>query len=47
LLQNVTQGLRLGSCEHDNELVGSIKGREFLDYLSDYKLFKKDSASWR
>jgi len=25
-----------GSCEHGNEPSGSIKGREFLDYLSDY-----------
>jgi hypothetical protein len=24
-----------GSCEHGNELPGSIKGEEFLDYLSD------------
>jgi hypothetical protein len=23
-----------GSCEHDNEFSGSIKGREFLDWLS-------------
>jgi hypothetical protein len=23
-----------GSCEHDNELSGSIKGKEFLDWLS-------------
>jgi hypothetical protein len=25
---------------------GSIKAGEFLDYLSDYHLFKKDSAPW-
>jgi len=25
-----------GSCEHGTELSGSIKDREFLDYLSDY-----------
>jgi len=25
----------VGSCEHDNESSGSIKGREFLDQLSD------------
>jgi len=25
-----------GSCEHGNEFPGSIKGREFLEYLSDY-----------
>jgi len=24
-----------GSCEHDNEASGSIKGGEFFDYLSD------------
>jgi hypothetical protein len=25
-----------GSCEHDNKPSASIKGGEFLDYLSDY-----------
>jgi hypothetical protein len=25
-----------GSCEHDNKPLGSIKIREFLDWLSDY-----------
>jgi hypothetical protein len=25
-----------GSCEHGNESSGSIKGRKFLDLLSDY-----------
>jgi hypothetical protein len=34
-----------GSCEHGNEPLDSIKGREFL--LSNYKLLKKHSAiSW-
>jgi hypothetical protein len=33
-----------GSCEHGNEPSISIKGGEFLDYLSDYQLLKKDSA---
>jgi hypothetical protein len=33
-----------GSCEHGNECSGSIKGSEFLEYPSDCKLFKKDSA---
>jgi hypothetical protein len=28
--------LRIGSCEHDNEPLDSIKGRKFLDYFSDY-----------
>jgi hypothetical protein len=32
-----------GSCEHGNELSGSIKGGEFLDALSDYYLLRKDS----
>jgi hypothetical protein len=32
-----------GPCEHSNKLLGSIKGREFLDKVSDYK-FLKDSA---
>jgi len=29
-----------GSCEHGNEPSGFTKGREFLDYLSDYQLLK-------
>jgi hypothetical protein len=33
------------SSEHGNEPLGSTKGREFLDQLSDYRLFKGDLAS--
>jgi hypothetical protein len=36
----------VGSCEHSNELSDSIKGEEFLDWLSSYRLLKKDSAPW-
>jgi len=36
----------VGSCEHGNELPGSIEGRTFFDYMSDYQLLKKDSDSW-
>jgi len=25
-----------GSCKHGNESLGSIKGREFFDYLNNY-----------
>jgi len=32
-----------GHCEHRNKPSGSIKGEEFLDDQSDYKIFK-DSA---
>jgi hypothetical protein len=32
------------SCEHSNEPLGFIKGRYFLDLLSDYHLLKKDST---
>jgi hypothetical protein len=32
-----------GSCEHGNESSGFIKGRKFLDLLSDY-LLRKDSS---
>jgi hypothetical protein len=32
------------SCEHDNEPSDSIKGREFLQKLSDYQLLNKDSS---
>jgi hypothetical protein len=37
-----------GSCEHDNEPSGSIKGVEILDQMSDHQLLKKESAtsSW-
>jgi hypothetical protein len=46
VLQNVTQGLRIAvSNEHGNKS-GSIKGGEFLDYLSDLLILKKDSAPW-
>jgi hypothetical protein len=34
-----------GSCEHSNEPLCYIKGREFLEKLSDYYLLKKDCAS--
>jgi hypothetical protein len=34
-----------GCCEHGNEPSVSMKGGEFLDFLSDY-LFLKDSAPW-
>jgi hypothetical protein len=35
-----------GSCEHGNKPSGSIKGGEFLDFLSDCQLPKKDSVPW-
>jgi hypothetical protein len=35
-----------GSCEHGNEPLGSIKGRESVDLLSEYQLLKVDSAPW-
>jgi hypothetical protein len=38
-------GLVADFCEHSNEPSGSIKGGEFLDQLSDHKLFR-DSAPW-
>jgi len=31
-------------CEHGNESSGCIKGREFIDQLSNYKLLKNDCA---
>jgi hypothetical protein len=33
-----------GSCEHDNELSGSIKFWEFLESLHNLQLLKKGSA---
>jgi hypothetical protein len=35
-----------GSCEHDNEPLGSIKFWEILEYLSDWRLLKKGSSPW-
>jgi hypothetical protein len=32
-----------GSCEHCNEILGFIKGWEFLDYLSGYKVLWKST----
>jgi len=34
-----------GCCGHGNDPSNSIKGEEFLDYLSDHLLLK-DSAQW-
>jgi hypothetical protein len=31
-------------CEHGNETLGSIKHREFLDFLSDCHLLKRDCS---
>jgi hypothetical protein len=36
--------LVMGCYEQGHELSGSIKGREFLVYLSNFQLLKKDSA---
>jgi hypothetical protein len=33
------------SFEHGNGISGSIDGRKFLDYLSDYRLLKKGAPS--
>jgi hypothetical protein len=35
-----------GSFEHGNEPLGSIKCWEILEQLSNWWLFKKDSAPW-
>jgi hypothetical protein len=35
-----------GTLEKGNEALGSIKGVELVDWLSDCKLLKKDSAPW-
>jgi len=34
----------VGFCEHGNEPSDSIKGGEFLDYMSDYQLLKDSDA---
>jgi hypothetical protein len=38
------QGQVAGNCECGNEPSGSIKCREFLDYLKTHQLLRKDSA---
>jgi len=35
-----------GSCEHDNEPSGSIKGGELLEQLNEYQLLKNGSSLW-
>jgi hypothetical protein len=40
------QGPVADCCERGNEPLGSIKDGEFLDWLSDCLLLKKDSAPW-
>jgi hypothetical protein len=35
----------VGCYGHGDELLGSIKGGEFLEYLSDYYLLEKDSVA--
>jgi hypothetical protein len=32
--------------KHSNEALGSIKGREFLDQMKDYRLLNKYSPAW-
>jgi hypothetical protein len=36
----------VGSCEYNSEPLGSVKGREFLDQLSNNHFPKKDFAWW-
>jgi hypothetical protein len=38
------QGPMAGSCEHDSEPSGCMKGRKFPDQISDDQFLKKDSA---
>jgi hypothetical protein len=38
------QGSVVGSCEHGNKPLVSITDGEFLDYLRNYWLLKKDST---
>jgi hypothetical protein len=34
------------ACEHGHKYSGSIKGGEFLDWLSEYQLLVEESAPW-
>jgi len=38
--------LVVGSCELGNKPLVSIKDKEFLDWLSDCQLLKKDTTPW-
>jgi hypothetical protein len=40
------QGPVMGSSEYGNESSSFMKGWEFPDHLSDYKLLKKDCDPW-
>jgi hypothetical protein len=40
------QGPVMGPAGHSDEPSGTIKSGEFLDYLSDYQLLKKEFAPW-
>jgi len=37
----------VGLWENGNEPSSSVNADEFLDHVSDHKLYKKDPASWR
>jgi hypothetical protein len=39
-------GLVLASGEHGNEFLGSIKGKEFHDQMSNSPFHKKNSLPW-
>jgi hypothetical protein len=39
-------GLRAGCSEHGNEPSGVVKGREYLDQLSNHHLLRRDCALW-
>jgi hypothetical protein len=34
----------VGSCEHGNKILWSIKGLEFVDQLNNYEFFSEDLA---
>ena len=40
------QGQVAGCCEYGDEPSGSIKCREFFEYLRTFELLRKDTASW-
>jgi hypothetical protein len=43
---NLGYGSMVGTFIYSNEPSGSIKGGEFLDCVSDYQLFEKNSSLW-
>jgi len=45
-LSSSGHGPVVDSCKHSDKPLGSTRGREFLDHMSDNQRFMQDSAPW-